>query len=151
MKLFAIPLVLMVVLIGCAPEAKKPKAQPAPPLPEKTTEVLRDNAESIQVYLNSGNTALIEGIEVDSTQIKAQLRHAKKTKGDTATVVLNVRGETQFGMFTAVHQSLEELLLEERDSIAQLRFEMRYDHLSETQKAIIKRKHHLRIIEKMRR
>lgn len=144
-------LLILAVVFGCAGEERKPKAQPAPPMPTRTKEVLRDSDNAIQVRLNSGNTAMIDGVIVDSIEIKRQLRIAKKEKGDTATIVLHVRGDTEFGMFANVHRSLEELLLEERDSVAQLRFNSLYENLSETQQAVIKRKHHLRIIEKMRR
>ena len=144
-------LFVLAVTIACTQEVKKPKTQSAPALPAKTKEVLRDDANAIQVRLNTSNTAMINGEVVDSIQVKPQLRLAKKEKGDTATVVIHLRGDTEFGMFATVHQSLEELLIEERDSIAQLRFNTIYANLTETQQAIIKRRHHLRIIEKMRR
>lgn len=94
---------------------------------------------------------MVEGVIVDSLELKNSIRNAKRSKGDTATVVIHLKGDTEFRMFTAVHRSLEELLQEERDSVAQLRFNADYGNLSETQQAIIKRKHHLRIIEEMKR
>lgn len=142
---------MVLAIVSCSQEVKKPKAQPAPTLPGKSTEILRDDANAIVIQLNSGTSAMIDGVVVDSNLVKDQLRRAKKEKGDTATVVLHVKGDTEFGVFANVHQSLEELLLEERDSVAKRRFDALYDQLSVTQQAIIKRKHHLRIIEKMSR
>lgn len=125
--------------------------QPAPPLPANTPEVLNDNVQAIQIRLNNSTNVMVEGVIVDSLELKNSIRNAKRSKGDTATVVIHLKGDTEFGMFTAVHRSLEELLQEERDSVAQLRFNADYGNLSETQQAIIKRKHHLRIIEEMKR
>ncbi len=144
-------LCLCLILASCNSGDKKILKQPAPPLPSKSQEVLQDNVDAIQIRLNNSASVMVDGIIVDSLDLKNSLREAKRNKGDTATVVLHLKGDTEFGMFTAVHRSLEELLLEERDSVAQLRFNTNYGNLSETQQVIIKRKHHLRIIEKMRR
>lgn len=144
-------LFISLLLFSCNAGEKKIVKQPAPNVPSKTKEVLRNNANAIQIRLNNSDQAMIEGEIVDSTDLKSSIRMAKQTKGDTATVVLHVNADTRYGMFAAVHRTLEELLQEERDSVAQLRFNAGYDLLSETQRAIIKRKHHLRLIEKMKR
>jgi len=149
--IYIIPAWICFTIISCNSGEKKIVKQPEPTLPAKTTEVLRDDVNAIQVRLNNSNSAMINSVIVDSIQVKSQLRLAKKEKGDTATVVLRVKGDTDFGMFATVHKSLEELLIEERDSVARLRFNTIYENLSGTQQAIIMRRHHLRIIEKMRR
>ncbi|XOV66428.1 MAG: hypothetical protein ACFHU9_12450 [Fluviicola sp.] len=140
-----------VLIVACKSKDKKIVRQSAPSVPYEKVEILRNDASAIHVRLNNGNQAMIEGEIVDSAQVKEQLREAKRVKGDTATVVLHLRGDTEYGMFAYVHRSLEELLLEERDSVAQLRFDTPLNNLSDVQQAVIKRKHHLRIIEKMRR
>ncbi len=143
---------LLLVLVACESGEKKITKQPAPKIPSAPkNEILRDGAASIQVRLGASEKSLIEGNVVDPNQLKSALRSAKRTKGDTATVVIHLTGDTEFGTFTRVHEVLDDLLQEERDSVAQLRFDLRYDELDETQRAVIKRKHHLRIIEKMNR
>ena len=144
-------LFICLVFISCNSGDKKIVKQPAPPLPSQTNEVLRDDVKAIQVRLNNSTSAMVDGVVVESLDLKQALRKAKRSKGDTAVVVIHLKGDTEFGIFTAVHESLEELLQEERDSVAQIRFNADYANLSETQQAIIKRKHHLRIIEKMKR
>ncbi|MCR9171489.1 MAG: biopolymer transporter ExbD [bacterium] len=141
----------LLILFSCNSDEKKIVKRPAPSIPSQQTEVLRNDANAIQIRLNNTNKVMIEGTIVDSVQLKSQLRLAKRQKGDTATVVLHVKGDTDFGMFAAVHRTLDELLLEDRDSIAQLRFKTFYDNLEGSQQAIIRRKYHLRIIEKMTR
>jgi biopolymer transport protein ExbD len=142
---------ICVLIVACESKDKKVEKQSAPSVPSENIEILRNDANAIHVRLNSGNQAMIEGEIVDSAQVKEQLRLAKRVKGDTATVVMYLRGNTAYGMFAHVHQSLEELLVEERDSVAQLRFDTPFNNLSDVQQTVIKRKHHLRIIEKMRR
>ena len=142
---------LFLLLISCGSGEKKITRQAAPQVPTKTNEVLSNGPNAIQIRLSSKKEALIEGVLVDESSLKSSLQKAKKRKGDTATVVINLRGDTEFGMFSAVHQTLELLLDEERDSVSWLRFNKGYEDLSETQKGIIKRKHHLRIIENMKR
>lgn len=139
------------LLVACNSGEKKIVKQPAPTVPYHKKERLRDDERAIHVRLNATNQAMIEGTVVDSTDLKQSLRIAKKQQGDTATVVLHLNPDTKFGMFAAVHRSLEELLQEERDSVAQARFNMNYGNLTDVQQAVIKRKHHLRIIEKMKR
>jgi len=139
------------LLVACNSGENKMAKRPAPSVPSNKVEILRDDERAIHVRLNATEQAMIEGTLVDSTDLKRQLRAAKKQQGDTATIVLHLNPDTEFGMFTSVHRSLEELLQEERDSVALARFNMHYGNLSETQQAVIKRKHHLRIIEKMNR
>lgn len=143
---------LIFVLMACESGDKRITSQPAPKIPSTPNkEVLSDGAASIQIRLGASDKSLIEGNVVEVNELKSALRSAKRAKGDTATVVIHLTSDTEFGTFTKVHETLEDLLQEERDSIAQLRFNLRYDELSETQMAVINRKHHLRIIEKMNR
>lgn len=143
---------LFLVLVACEAGEKKITKQPAPNIPAAPApEILRDGKDAIQVRLGATDEALIEGELVRSTGLALALRSAKRIKGDTATVVIHLTGATEFGLFTQVHETLEQLLLEERDSVALLRFESRYEALNDTQQAVIKRKHHMRVIERMKR
>lgn len=143
---------MALLLIACESGEKKITKQPVPKIPpEPQKEVLKGGYDAIQIRLNDSNEALIEGNIVAPSEIESAIRLAKTNKGDTATVVIHLKGDTQFGVYSQVHESLEVLLQEERDSVAHMRFDKLYDDLSETQRAVIKRKHHLRIIEKMKR
>ena len=143
---------IVFLLVACESGEKKITKQPAPRIPsEPKKEVLRDSKDAIHIRLNASDEAMIEGSIVTSSELESALRSAKKAKGDTATVVIYLSRKTKFGLFTNVHETLERLLQEERDSVAQVSFNSAYEHLSETQQAIIKRKHHLRIIERMQR
>jgi biopolymer transport protein ExbD len=143
---------ICLVLIACETGEKEITKQPEPKIPPAATkETLQDGPNAIQIRLSATKDAMVEGSLVDETTLKDALVKAKQTKGDTATVVLHLKGDTEYGMFTAVHQTLEQLLQEERDSVAHMRFNIGYENLTDAQRAVIKRKHHLRIIEKMQR
>lgn len=144
-------LFLLLFLISCQSENKKATKQPAPPIPVASQEVLHASDKAIHVRLGAKDALMIEGKQVSLDVLEPALRAAKKSKGDTATIVIHLKGSTNFGLFTAVHEKLEALLAEERDSVSLLRFGNHYEDLNATQQAIVKRKHHLRIIEKMQR
>lgn len=143
---------ICLVLIACETGKKDAVKQPDPKIPPAATkEALQDSPNAIQIRLSATKDAMVEGSLVDETTLKRALAQAKQKKGDTATVVLHLKGDTEYGMFIAVHEILEQLLQEERDSVAHMRFNDGYENLTATQRADIKRKHHLRIIEKMQR
>lgn len=145
-------LVVLIIIFGCQDDEKKPKPERTKlPSVAPKPDILRDDRNAIHIRLGAGEEILVEGNSMHISGLKQALKTAKNNKGDTATVVMFLQGDTQYGVFAEVHETLEELLNSDRDSIAKLRFDTPFNDLNETQRALITRKYHHRIIEKMKR
>jgi len=148
----ALVYLMLCALVGCQNDEENVK-DPRPEIPKMSNEpdVLRDDDQAIQIRLGSEEEILVEGNQLHISEIKAALKNARIAKSDTATVVIHLQANSPYGVFAEVHATLEEMLKEVRDSVSQARFQSPYDDLNGTQRTIIDRKYHHRIIEKMRR